>query len=60
MAKKQFTIETIPGDQFPSLDAAQDSALEDLSLHLAQTIRDLVASGRLVNHNGKITLNPNR
>lgn len=57
---KTITIEEIPGDQFQSLEAAQESARDDLSMHLAQTISDLLASGRLVNLNGKITINTNR
>lgn len=56
MARKpsQIQISEIGGDQYPCLDAAQSSALDDLSLHLAQTLRDLLASGRLVQVNGKI------
>jgi hypothetical protein len=57
---KPINIEEIPGEQFPSLAAAQQAAMSDLSLHLAQTVRDLLASGRLVNVNGKITVNTNR
>lgn len=62
MARKapHIEIQIIPGDHFPDLEAAQRAALDPLAAHLANTIRDLLASGRLVNDNGKIIPNPNR
>lgn len=62
MARKapQITIHEIPGDHFPDLESAQRAALDPLAAHLANTIRELLASGRLVNVNGKIIPNPNR
>lgn len=62
MARKspQIQISEIGGDHFPDLETAQRSALDPLAAHLAATIRDLLASGRLVNVNGKIIPNPNR
>jgi hypothetical protein len=56
----QITLEEIPGDHFASIDAAQRDALPLLALHMTQTIRDLLASGRLVQVNGKIIPNQNR
>ena len=56
----QMTIQEIGGDQFEDLRSAQDAALDPLAAHLANTIRSLLASGRLVNVNGKIIPNPNR
>ncbi len=60
MARKapQIEIQEIPGDHFPDLEAAHRAALDPLAAHLANLIRDLLASGRLVNDNGKII--PNR
>jgi hypothetical protein len=54
----EIVIEETPGDEYSSLEAAQQAAIDDVSQHLAQTIRDLLASGQLVNVNGKIILNP--
>lgn len=56
----QITIEEVYSDQVADLEAAQNAALEALALDVAQTIRDLLASGRLVQVNGKIIPNPNR
>lgn len=56
----QIQIQEIGGDQFASIEAAQQSAIDPLALHMAQMIRDLLASGQLVNVNGKIIPNPNR
>lgn len=62
MANKpaRFTLEEIHSDQVADLEAAQRSALDALALDVSQTIRDLLASGRLVQVNGKIIPNPNR
>lgn len=62
MARKapQIEITEIPGDQYAGLHEARAAAIDDLSLHLAQIVRDLLASGRLLNVNGKIIPNPNR
>lgn len=56
----QIAVEEMPGNEFASLDEAQRVALDALASHLAQTIRDLLASGRLVQVDGKIIPNPNR
>lgn len=58
--KSSIITEEIPGDQFPNLIAAQRDALPFIALHMAQTIRDLLASGDLVQLNGKIIPNTNR
>lgn len=62
MAKNsaRFTLEEVHSDQVADLEAAQRSALDALALDVSQTIRDLLASGRLVQVNGKIIPNPNR
>lgn len=62
MTKKfaRFALEEIHSDQVADLEAAQRSALDALALDVSQTIRDLLASGRLVQVNGKIIPNPNR
>ena len=56
----QIEIQEIPGDHFPTLDAAQSDALPLLASHMAQTIRDLLARGVLAQVNGKIIPNTNR
>ncbi len=56
----KIAIEEVPGDQYASLDEAQRAALDPLASHFAQAIRDLLASGELVQVNGKIIPNPNR
>ncbi len=53
-------ISEIGGDHFEDLHTAQRAALDPLASHLANTLRDLLASGRLVNVNGTIIPNPNR
>ncbi|MCC6569609.1 MAG: hypothetical protein IT315_10265 [Anaerolineales bacterium] len=62
MAKKpaRFTLDEIYSDQVADLESAQRAALDALALDVSQTIRDLLASGRLVQVNGKIIPNPNR
>lgn len=62
MARKapQIEIQEIPGDHFPDLEAAQRAGLDPLAAHLANLIRDLLASGQLAQVNGKIIPNPNR
>lgn len=62
MAKNSepITLEEISGDQVASLDEARRAALDALALDVSQTIRDLLASGRLVKVNGKIIPNQNR
>ncbi len=56
----RFTLEEIHSDQVADLEAAQRTALDALALDVSQTIRGLLASGRLVQVNGKIIPNPNR
>ena len=56
----QTTIEEFHSDRVADLEAAQRAALDALALDVSQTIRDLLASGRLVQVNGKIIPNPNR
>jgi hypothetical protein len=60
MARKSahIQISEIPGDQYASLEAAQRGALDALALDMTETIRNLLASGRLVNVNGKIIPTP--
>ena len=49
-----FSLEEIPGDQFASIQAAQLAAFDDLVSDVLNTIRELIAAGRLVQVNGKI------
>ncbi len=56
----QIAIEEIQGNQYNNLATAQREALPLLASHMAQTIRDLLASGVLVQVNGKIIPNTNR
>jgi hypothetical protein len=55
-----ITIEESSGDNYASLEAAQRAAIEGISLHMEQTIRDLLAAGRLIDLNGNIIPNPKR
>lgn len=62
MARKspQIEIQEIGGDQYASVQDARHAALDPLASHLAQTLRDLLASGQLVQVNGSIIPNQNR
>jgi hypothetical protein len=42
-----ITIEEIPGESFPDLDAAQRSARSMLAVDLAKTIKRMIETGRL-------------
>ena len=55
-----ISIEEMPGNQFPSLEAAQEAALSDVATDLAETMRRLLADGWLINQNGKIVPNIER
>jgi hypothetical protein len=48
------TIEENTGDKFPSLATAQRSALTATVADIANTIRDLLTAGVLINQNGRI------
>lgn len=58
-ARNIFVTE-IPGNQHQTLQDAQQAALAATAHDLANTIHRLLASGRLVNVNGKITPNHSR
>jgi hypothetical protein len=48
MAKRsQITLEEIPGDEFPDMGAARQSARFILAADLAETIRRMIDQGRL-------------
>jgi hypothetical protein len=53
-------IEAIGGNQFPSLEAAQNAALPSIASDLAETMRRLRADGILIERNGQIIPNPER
>ncbi len=55
-----FSIEEIPGAEFPDLSSAQAEARAALAADLAATIRELLEAGILVVENGQIIPNPNR
>lgn len=48
------TIEENPGDKFPSLATTQRAALTATVAEIANTIRDLLTAGVLINQNGRI------
>jgi len=54
---QEFTVEKLPGEKFASIEAAQLAAREDLAMDLTNTIRELIASGKLVEVAGKIIPN---
>ncbi len=49
-----FTLDEIPGDQYADLPAAQQAALKATAADLAATLRSLLATGALVQVNGRI------
>lgn len=53
-----LTLEEMPGDKFLSLAEAQRHALAETASDLVSTIRALLASGVLINQNGRIIPNP--
>jgi hypothetical protein len=56
----QITIEEISSELYPGVAEAQANALPFMSLHLVETIHDLLATGTLVKINNKIIPNPKR
>jgi len=55
-----FTLEEIPGDQYANLAAAQQAALKATAADLVGIIRSMLASGELVQMDGKIIPKPKR
>jgi hypothetical protein len=55
-----FTLEEVSGDQYSDLATAQHAALKATAADLVGIIRSLLASGVLVQKDGKVILNPNR
>ncbi|MBI1792970.1 MAG: hypothetical protein HYR70_02100 [Chloroflexi bacterium] len=55
-----IAFEEKSGNQYASLQDAQREALPLLSLHLSSVIHDLLASGDLIQVNGKIIPRENR
>lgn len=49
-----LTLEELPGDQYPTLEAAQHDALHPLACTLAATIQSLLSSGVLIQEGGRI------
>jgi hypothetical protein len=62
MPKKSptFTLEEVSGDQYPDLVTAQQAALKATVADLVGIIRSLLASGVLIQKDGKVILNPSR
>jgi len=56
--KKTFSIEERPGNEYPSLEAAQQAALPLLSKSLYNVIQELLEQGVLVYVNGVLIPNP--
>ncbi len=52
----RISVEEIPGNQYPSLEAAQRLAAADMAKALAATIRSMLASGLLAVDMGQLTL----
>jgi hypothetical protein len=55
-----FTLEEIPGDQYADLHAAQQAALKATAADLVTILQSLLASGDLVQKEGKIIPNLKR
>lgn len=53
-----LTLAELPGDAYPSLEAAQQFARSVLAHDLAATMRGLLARGVLIAQDGKIQPNP--
>ena len=54
-----FQIEVFGGNQYPSLEAAQEAALPFLSASLLTVLRDLMEKGVVIRRaDGKIVPNP--
>ena len=49
-------IEQIPGERYPSRDAAQRAARATLAGDLVSTIRVMLTSGELTQRNGRIEI----
>ena len=54
--RSAFTIHKFSGNRYPDLAAAQAKALQPLAQDLATIIHSLVASGTLVNRDGRIII----
>jgi hypothetical protein len=53
-----MTIEEVSGDQYPDLKSAQEAALKPTAADLVSLIGSLLASGVLIERDGKIIPNP--
>jgi hypothetical protein len=53
-----ITIEEVSGDQYPDLKSAQEAALKPTAADLVTLLRSLLASGDLIERDGKIIPNP--
>lgn len=54
-------VEEIPGDKFPSLEAAQRAALKEAAGNIAETMKRLLADGWFViDDRGWVIPNPER
>jgi hypothetical protein len=53
-------LEEISGDQYPDLAAAQQAALKATAADLVKILRSLLASGILLQVNGRIIRNPDK
>ena len=51
---KAYRLEEIGGDTFPSLDRAQQAAIDPLADVLTATIRQMLLDGHLTIQNGRI------
>lgn len=62
MSRKQrdILVTDVPGNQYETLQDAQQAALAATAHDLAATMRALLASGKLIQRGNQIIINPNR
>jgi hypothetical protein len=53
-ASRSYRLEELSGDNFSSLEGAQQAATDFLANALTETIRRMLQDGRLAVHNGRI------
>jgi hypothetical protein len=57
---KPFTLEECTGERYPDLATVQRLALSDLAADLAAIFKAMLATGELIQENGKIIPNPGK
>jgi hypothetical protein len=59
-SKSKFTVEEYDGNRYPDIKTAQAVAVKLFAIHLTDTFRDLLKSGKLVIANGQIMVYPRK